>query len=93
MYYRAIRLINGGETTELTHYKEIRDAYVWTKPSDQEAEVDHWHLKFLWAILEEFHVDPATTLVRVGWSEPTQVYETSVYIQKVDHYDDPLPKF
>jgi hypothetical protein len=93
MYYRAIKMIDGGKEIHTAHFEAIEDAYKWMKPSENEMIYERWHLKMLWALREEIERWP-TSVPRVGYTDPMNPEVELVkdlYIQKVQHFDDPLP--
>jgi hypothetical protein len=89
--YRAIKMINGGEQVEYKHFNTINAAYDWLIPTNTQQEEERWHLKLLPAVCREF-VDWNATVVTMGWNEQENNEQTR-YIQRVDMWNDYLPRF
>ena len=98
MFYRAIRHIDEedgyeGKTFQIRHFDSITDAYKWLIPSLEIQEEERWHIRLLWAVVEDFRVYE-NSLEDVGHNDPLnpeQTPHTRLYIQKVQYMDEPLP--
>ena len=92
--YRALRMYNGGEKVEFAHFQTIKKAYDWLIPTIQKQHQERWHIKVLPVIQQTFETEkPIPTYISIGFNELLNSDECTVYIQLVDHYDDPLPNF
>ena len=83
--------MDGGRSKEIMHFECITDAYGWLRPINHS---DTWHLKHLWAIIDDFKVNDLT-YQRIGYNDPINPEDeilVSIYIQKVDDYNTPLPQ-
>jgi hypothetical protein len=89
--YRALKMFNGGEQVEYRHFNTLTAAYEWLIPNNQTQEEERWHLKLLPAIRREFE-DWNMTVVTMGWNE-LENNEQTRYIQRVDMWNDYLPRF
>ena len=90
--YRAIRMYNGGEKAEFAHFHLLEQAYTWLKPSIIMQYEERWHIKVLPVIRQDFETY-SLQYVHVGFNELLNSSECSLYIQIVQNYDDPLPRF
>jgi hypothetical protein len=94
MMYRAIKVQDGCVEVTYRHFDSITDAYKYFLPSLEDQKQDSWHIKLLWAVVEEFKTEPNWPTQKIAWNEaknPETDVMYSLYIQKVDHTDDPLP--
>lgn len=92
--YRAIKVQDGGVEVTYKHFDSITDAYKYFLPSVEDQKQDSWHIKLLWSVLEEFKAEPNWPMQKIGWNEvknPEMDSIYTLYIQKVDHIDDPMP--
>jgi hypothetical protein len=90
--YRAIRTYNGGEKTELAHFQNLKEAYEWLTPSLSIQEQERWHIKVLPVIRQEFETYNPNYLP-IGFNSLRDSSECSLYIQIVQKWDTPLPRF
>ncbi len=90
--YRAIRMRNGGETVEFTHYTRLEPAYRWIEPSLERQRKERWHIKMFSAIVDEF-TKHSSALEMIGYNELDGSYEETTYIQVVRTWNDALPNF
>ena len=96
MYYRAIKMKNGGEEVEFSHFMTLFRAYTWLLPSEEEEEKDDWHIKPFPVILDatrpwQFSDIRGCHVEVMGFTDKNR--ETTHYIQYVDGWQDALPKF
>jgi hypothetical protein len=89
--FRAIKMINGGEHVEFRNFNTLNAAYEWLTPNNQRQEEERWHLKLLYAVRREFE-EWNLNVVTIGWNELEDSEETR-YIQRVDAWNDDLPRF
>ena len=90
--YRAIRMYNGGEKTEFAHFHLLQQAYEWLMPSLSIQEQERWHIKVLPVIRQEFETYNPNYL-HIGFNSLRDSSECSLYIQIVQEWDTPLPRF
>lgn len=86
-------MINGGKETFTNHFESLEEAYIWLKPTDAEQIKERWHLLMFYALRDQFMKWP-NSIPRVGYTDilnPEDHEIKDLYIQKVDHFDDPLP--
>jgi hypothetical protein len=89
--FRALKMINGGEQVEYKHFNTLNAAYTWLIPDNQMQEEERWHIKMLPAIrreIEEWNLN----VITIGWNE-LEAREETRYIQRVDMWNDDLPRF
>ena len=89
--FRALKMINGGEQVEYKHFNTLNAAYTWLIPDNQTQEEERWHIKMLPAIrreIEEWNLN----VITIGWNE-LEAREETRYIQRVDMWNDDLPRF
>ena len=89
--YRAIKVFNGGESIEYTHYNGLNSAYESLVPEVYTQQDERWHIKLLPAVRREFEEYHAS-VITIGWNELETGGETR-YIQYVDTWKDALPSF
>jgi hypothetical protein len=89
--YRALKMINGGEEAEFRHFTTLEAAYIWLTPTNEEQHDEGWHIKLLPAVRRELE-DWNSRMSVFGWNELENREETR-YIQFVDAWDSPLPRF
>lgn len=98
MYYRAIKMKNGGEEAKYRHFELLENAYTWLIPSEEKQQREYWHIKSLDSIMALCNEwETPTTNVRacnvevVGWNEMGE--EMTLYVQQVHTWQDALPQF
>jgi len=89
--YRAIKIYNGGETVEFTHFNTLGKAYEWLTPSLNTQQEEKWHIRLLQSINEDIRENHLHH-VTVGYNE-SELNERTTYIQMVKVWDDALPLF
>ncbi len=96
MYYRAIKVTDGGAQVTYKHFTSITEAYKYFLPSLEDQRQDSWHIKLLWSVVEDFKCETdMKTTQKIGWNEVLNPEETtfySLFVQKVEHFDIPLPR-
>ncbi len=90
--FRALKFMNGGEQVEYKHFNTLTQAYMWLVPDTQTQEQERWHIKMLPPVRREFE-EWNLNVVTVGWNELNEEYEQTRYIQRVDAWNDDLPRF
>lgn len=89
--FRALKFMNGGEQVEYKHFNTLNAAYEWLIPNNQQQYDERWHIKMLHAVRREFE-EWNLTVVTIGWNELNDAEETR-YIQRVEMWNDELPRF
>lgn len=87
-------MMDGGKETHLNHFETLEEAYRWMKPTDNELIEERWHLMMFWALRDELQRFPNSS-PRVGYTDilnPEDHQIKDLYIQRVEHFDDPLPR-
>lgn len=95
MYYRAIKVTDGGAAVSYMHFTSITDSYKHFLPSLEDQRQDSWHIKLLWSVVEDFKCETdMKTTQKIGWNDVKNPEEDTcytLYIQRVDHFEIPLP--
>ncbi len=90
--FRALKFMNGGEQVEYKHFNTLSQAYAWLTPNNQAQEEERWHIKMLPAVRREFE-EWNLNIITIGWNEMNDDREETRYIQRVEMWNDNLPRF
>ena len=95
MYYRAIKVTDGGASVAYKHFTSVTEAYKYFMPSLEDQRQESWHIKLLWSVVEGFKRETDMKMTqKIGWNEvvnPEEDTYYTLYIQKVEHFDVHLP--
>ena len=95
MYYRAIKVTNGGSSVAYKHFTSVTEAYKYFMPTLEDQRQESWHIKLLWSVVEDFKCEnTVNTSQKIGWNDvlnPEEDTFYTLYIQKVEDYQTSLP--
>ena len=96
MYYRAIKVTDGGVQVKYKHFTTIAEAYRYFLPSIEDQRQESWHIKLLWSVVKDFKCETDMKIIqKIGWNDiinPEEDTCHTLYIQHVDHFEIPLPR-